>query len=250
MSVINQMLRDLDARGQGDDRQRSALAAAGQSAAVMAHRRPSRPRFGLLLASLVLMLVVLLALLGWMRLRELDAIAAPPVTSEVAPALAAMQDAPPPAPAPAPASLAPPPAPAPAPAPAPRARIERIEPAPPPDLLEPVRQALAEGQAEAALQTLVDSGVRSAEADALQAAAQQQLGHHTEAVQAYQRALRSEPDIGVWWAGLGISLDAQGRADEALSAFREAQRRGPLDPALSDYLGKRVEALSASEPPR
>ena len=36
----------------------------------------------------------------------------------------------------------------------------------------------------------------------------------------------------------------------ALAAFREAQRRGPLDPALADYLGERVEALSAGEPSR
>jgi MSHA biogenesis protein MshN len=142
-------------------------------------------------------------------------------------------------------AAAPPPS---VPAPAARATIERI--ATVVDPLDAARVALAEGRADAALAALAVQPEAGAERDALEAAALQQLGRHAEAEQAYRRALRREPDVGAWWAGLGISLDTSGRGDEALDAFREAQRRGPLDPALADYLGERVEALSAGEPSR
>ena len=133
-------------------------------------------------------------------------------------------------------------------APAARATIERVATAP--DPLDAARSALAEGRADAALAALAEQPTTGAERDALEAAALQQLGRHADAEQAYRRALQREPDIGAWWAGLGIALDASGRGDEALVAFREAQRRGPLDPALADYLGERVESLSAAEPSR
>lgn len=129
-----------------------------------------------------------------------------------------------------------------------RASIERV--VPDVDPLDEPRRALSEGRADEALAALAVHIAPSAERDALEAAALQALGRHPEAEQAYRRALQREPDIGAWWAGLGISLDATGRGAEALDAYREAQRRGPLAPALADYLGERVEALSAGEPSR
>jgi tetratricopeptide (TPR) repeat protein len=132
------------------------------------------------------------------------------------------------------------------------ARIERID-APPPDPLGPVREALARGDAAGALRVLqseAPSAATATESRALTAAAHQQLGQHAEAIAAYREALHNEPDIGAWWAGLGLSLEAAGQGADALAAYREAERRGPLDPALSDYLGVRVEALSTADPSR
>jgi len=280
MSVINQMLRDLDARGQGDAAsRRAAMASVGQP--VARHDAPWRSaKAGWIAAALAVALAAGAVLLLGGRWADIDGapgqdpiaetLAPPPVPSVAAPAPAsppepepqveAVTRRPDPAalqPKPEPAMRAPvdpapvlptPPDPPPPAAPAPRATIERVPPVA--DVLETARLTLADGRAEAALAALAVQPGGGAERDALEAAALQQLGRHAEAEAAYRRALRSEPDIGAWWAGLGISLDASGRGEEALAAFREAQRRGPLDPALADYLGERVEALSAGEPSR
>jgi MSHA biogenesis protein MshN len=313
MSVINQMLRDLDARGQGDGAaRRAALAAVGDAGVARSHR-PASSRLWWVVALLTVILAAVVVGIAMDRWRAIDAaspvsvsvsmpeplpaLPASPSTPEpgaVEPALAAPSavSEPPvalPTPAETPAepaaepaaeprlaatpaapvsaaeptaalpssSAAVPAAPAatrpatPAPAQAPpaaRASIERV--APSEDPLAEARTALADGRADDALAALAAQPHGSAERDALEAAALQQLGRLAESGQAYRRALAQEPDIGAWWAGLGISLDAEGRGAEALDAFREAQRRGPLDPALADYLGERVEALSAGETPR
>ena len=288
MSVINQMLRDLDARGQGDAAsRRAAMASAGQPVGHHVSPRGSR-RLWWWVAAVTVGLAVTVVLLVANRWQAIERVAEAGTPSDApAPALApaapvaeieavveaeavAVAPAPPqaanvvpvPVPAPAPATpVAPPERPAavaadpqpepvtpPAPAPAARATIERVATAV--DPLDAARSALAEGRAEAALAALAAQPEPGAERDALEAAALQQLGRHAEAEQAYRRALRREPDGGAWWAGVGISLETSGRGDEALAAFREAQRRGPLDPALADYLGERVEALSAGEPSR
>lgn len=277
MSVINQMLKDLDARGGTDPQRRAALAAA-------APRGPMQ-RAGvsplLLLAALAMGVALAGAAAWWFwpavaidarqaaieRAGQSLPVPAPapapaPIPAAMPEPAPAPEPTPAPTPTPAPAPIPTPtpapapmpiPTPAPAPEPAPRARIEVLD-APALDPLAAVREALAVGDADAALRLLqtkrpVDaSGM--AESDALAAAAAQQLGQHDAAIAAYTRALRSEPDIGAWWAGLGISLEAAGRSAEALEAYHEARRRGPLDPALADYLGSRVDTLSADDPSR
>ncbi len=265
MSVINQMLRDLDARGQGATAaRRAAMAAVGEGRSA-AHSPWRSSRTWWWVAALIVALAVAVVVWGANRWGAVAALQNPAVAEQVppdnpAPAIpppavtpvitppvitpaVAMRPAAPPA-AETPALPTPAPAPERAPAPA-RARIERVVPLA--DPLDAARIALSEGRAAEALSTLPDGPDSSPERDALEAAALQQLGRHTDAERAYRRALAREPDIGAWWAGLGISLDADGRGDEALDAFRQAQRRGPLDPALADYLGERVEALSADE---
>lgn len=307
VSVINQMLRDLDARGQGDGAgRRAALASVGQPVAQPRSLWRSRGLWWLIAAATVALAATatMLVLDRWRTLESLaeagrdrpatertqalvdaaaiahDPLSTPPSATASAEEAGAEPAVPEPtAPAPAPVAeaalaavptpvvdpvavakttlapveptVAPEPMPSPASAPAApaaRATIERVATAP--DPLDAARSALAEGRADAALAALAEQPTTGAERDALEAAALQQLGRHADAEQAYRRALQREPDIGAWWAGLGIALDASGRGDEALVAFREAQRRGPLDPALADYLGERVEALSAGEPSR
>ncbi len=295
MSVINQMLRDLDARGQGGGAsRRTAMAAVGQAAGT----RPAgwrSSRLWWLVAALTVALASAVVMLVAHRWKALAPVGAPPTVD----AMPVDAPAPPPVPAPLVAEVSasaaseversegvtaavpasdgetPPESPvlidaspsmADAPvaprladspvepiarpddaAPLARTRIERVMSEI--DPLDAARSALSEGRASDALTGLSDLSVHSAERNALEAAALQALGRHAEAEEAYRRALRQDPEVGAWWAGLGISLDASGRGAEALGAFREAQRRGPLDPALTDYLGERVEALSA-EPPR
>ncbi|WP_156890048.1 hypothetical protein [Silanimonas lenta] len=298
MSVINQMLRDLEARSAQDPARRAALAAAGVPLS-----RPSRPRRRAW--NVLRWILPGLAGLGlaawWWQGREVaggaqaarvetvagsavapsapatplpavaetpsaapaeETLALPAAEPADAPGVPASPPAPPAPPAPAapPAPPAPPevagpapaaqapPAPSP-PAPPRRQSIERIAPPAPPPLLEAARAALAEGRADEALALLEGQATPSPEAEALTAAALQQLGRHAEAAARYRRALAREGDVGAWWAGLAISLEAEGQGAEALEAYRQAQRRGPLEAALADYVRARVSALAA-EPPR
>jgi MSHA biogenesis protein MshN len=66
------------------------------------------------------------------------------------------------------------------------------------------------------------------EYQAFLAGALQRQGRHTEAVEQYQTALRGAPGNGVWWMGLGISLQANQRDADAQAAFRRAQAAGSL----------------------
>lgn len=268
MSVINQMLKDLEAR------QHRPLSAAPVGLAEGRAPASAGERVGPLRVALLLGLLALAALLlWWWRPAPATPASAPPAATAVlppaAPPAAAVVQPLAPAASPAPASVAeaapaPPPSLPPAPSPvfAPRAeaapepppapvaslppRIERLPT--PADPLDAVRAALADGAADRAL-ALLDSGAwSSAEAIALRGNALQQLGRPREAAAAYAAALERQPGVAAWWVGLGITLEADGRPAEALAAYLEAERRGPLDPALADYVRGRAEALAASTP--
>ncbi len=272
MSVINQMLKDLDARERADSPRHAALAAVGQGSVVSRRRAP---RVVWRVAVMAMLLVLALGVLIVERLqtpKSIPALVPAPIAVPVPvvdPALAIneapLSEGPDEKPrrsatrvadesgaVAASAAEVPPDV-----LPETRTARTRIEQLPSAhfDPLAAARASLASGDADAALShidavRLSSSAMPVAEADALSALALQQLGRHEAALAAFTRALRGEPDIGAWWAGLGISLEALGRSVEALAAYREAQRRGPLDPALADYLGERIEALSADEPLR
>jgi MSHA biogenesis protein MshN len=83
----------------------------------------------------------------------------------------------------------------------------------------------------------------SADYHAFDAAVLQRLGRHKEAVARYQAALELAPQSGLWWMGLGISLQADGRRAEALDAFRRAKSAGGLSPDLLAFVDQRVKLL-------
>ncbi len=62
----------------------------------------------------------------------------------------------------------------------------------------------------------------TAEYHATLAALYLQLERHAEAAQQYEQALRMQAGQGSWWVGLGLSLEAQGKTDEAKRAYRRA----------------------------
>lgn len=68
----------------------------------------------------------------------------------------------------------------------------------------------------------------------------QRLGKPQEAAQHYRRALRSAPDDGRWWLGLGLALDAEGRTDEARDAWQTARRSGKLSPELQRLVEQKL----------
>lgn len=103
-------------------------------------------------------------------------------------------------------------------------------------------------EALALLETASAPLPRGAEAHALRAALYQRAGRHAEAAHLYADLLGQLGDRGVWWLGLAIAREAEGRPAEALSAYRAARHnaRGPggLDPATRSWVATRIQSLA------
>jgi MSHA biogenesis protein MshN len=84
---------------------------------------------------------------------------------------------------------------------------------------------------------------RNPDFHAFAAALYQRLGRHKEAIEQYQSALRLAPSAGVWWLGLGISLQAAERPKDALDAYTRAKSAGNLAPELLGFVDQRLKQL-------
>lgn len=69
-------------------------------------------------------------------------------------------------------------------------------------------------------------------------------GRHREAAEHYGVALRTAPQNGVWWMGLGISLQAEKRTAEALAAYQKARESGTLSPELQGFVDRKLKQLA------
>jgi len=101
------------------------------------------------------------------------------------------------------------------------------------------RLQAARGESAAAAATLLGGQAgRGVNADyrATLAALLVNLGRHAEAARQYELALDQQPGQGTWWMGLGLALEAQGRAGEARAAFRRALAAGNLPDALLAFV--------------
>jgi MSHA biogenesis protein MshN len=76
------------------------------------------------------------------------------------------------------------------------------------------------------------------------AGALQRAQNHREAAEQYEAALRLQPQNGVWWMGLGISLQADKRNTEALEAFNRAKGSGNLSQDLQAFVERRLQLLA------
>jgi MSHA biogenesis protein MshN len=76
------------------------------------------------------------------------------------------------------------------------------------------------------------------------AGALQRAQNHREAAEQYQAALKLQPQNGVWWMGLGISLQADKRNAEALEAFNRARNSGNLSQDLQAFVERRLQQLA------
>ncbi len=107
-------------------------------------------------------------------------------------------------------------------------------------------RALVElGRDDEALTVLepVLAGSRDAGLVAFEAALRQRLGDHAGASAAYRRVLAAQPGNGVWWMGLGISLEALAQPGEAREAYRRARASGRLRGPLREFVESRLAAL-------
>lgn len=78
---------------------------------------------------------------------------------------------------------------------------------------------------------------------ALFAALLQRDQQHGKAAEQYLLALRQEPQSGVWWMGLGISLQAQQRTAEARQAYIRAREAGNLSAELLAFVEGRLKQV-------
>ncbi len=75
------------------------------------------------------------------------------------------------------------------------------------------------------------------------AALLQRQGRHEEAIEQFRSALRAKPTVGVWWIGLGMSLQALKRNAEAQDAYLRARANGNLHPELAAFAEQRIKQL-------
>lgn len=99
------------------------------------------------------------------------------------------------------------------------------------------------GGAIETLQRTAPAASDSAEYRGFHAAVLQRLGRHSEAVLEFQAALRLAPQSGIWWMGLGISLEEDHRAAEAREAYLKARSSGALSAELEQFVGRKLKQL-------
>ena len=108
------------------------------------------------------------------------------------------------------------------------------------------RMQVDRGDTAGALETLhksASSALGSADYIAFFAALLQRQSRHAEAVDHYLTALSLVPGSAIWSMGLGISLQALNRTQEARDSFRRALAANALSPALQAFVDQRLKQL-------
>lgn len=78
---------------------------------------------------------------------------------------------------------------------------------------------------------------------ALMAAILQRQENYTEAARLYLRLVQIDPTNSIWWMGLGISYEGYGRANDALQAYKRAQRDNNLAMDVAKFIQQRIRFL-------
>lgn len=79
---------------------------------------------------------------------------------------------------------------------------------------------------------------------ALVAALLQRESRHKEAIVFYRNVLSVNTGNGIWWMGLGISLEATGAGQQALAAYHRARQDNNISSQIASYLDGRINRLN------
>lgn len=104
----------------------------------------------------------------------------------------------------------------------------------------------AEGDLDAAVAVLdgLETDLRRApEIHAMAAAYSQRSGQHGDALDRYESLVRQFPSRANLWLGMGISLEALGRSEEAADVYRIAIEVGGLSSSARSWVMTRVDSL-------
>ena len=110
------------------------------------------------------------------------------------------------------------------------------------------RLQVEHGELPQALKTLRQSqryAERQADYRAFMAALLQRQNLHQEAIAHYQAALQLNPNSGVWLMGMGISLQALQKNNEAIAVFKNALDTQTLNADLQAFVTRRLGQLAA-----
>ena len=80
---------------------------------------------------------------------------------------------------------------------------------------------------------------------AILAALYQRQANHAAATRTYSEMLKVRPQMGIWWVGMGISLEAMGEQQQAIAAYQQARKSGSLNGDVARYTDNRLLALDA-----
>ena len=108
------------------------------------------------------------------------------------------------------------------------------------------RLQVANGAKEEALSTLeqgMSSAGYDAEYHAFVAALLQDKGRHAEAIEHYIIALRSNPSMPDWLLGVGISLQAENKINDAAAAFQRAIDTGELSVEVVQFANQQLKHI-------
>jgi MSHA biogenesis protein MshN len=97
--------------------------------------------------------------------------------------------------------------------------------------------------AEQTLRRTLPHANERADYQAFLAAVLQREGLHAKAVEHYGLALQRSPQQGVWWMGMGISLQADNRNKEAFEAFSRAKASNTLSAELVSFVDQKLSQL-------
>ena len=111
------------------------------------------------------------------------------------------------------------------------------------------RLQVEKGDTEGAVETLrktLPYATGNPDYQAFIAALLLQQARYTDAVEHYRTALNLKP-AGVWYMGLGMSLQALHRLPEAQDAFQQALTSGGLTPELQTFVEQRLKQITISQ---